>query len=380
MTLRMGLIINPIAGMGGSVGLKGTDGALGAKAQAMGAAPVAEPRAVTALAQLAELSEDLLVVTCSGEMGANAADKSGLRSRIVSNIKSGKTTAQDTRAAANEILRHRPVLLLFAGGDGTARDLLQIIDQNVPILGIPSGVKMHSAVFAASARAAGEVARRYLLANDRESLLQDAEVMDRIPSNAGKNSLSPKLFGVVRTPQLTFLVPGAKSSSRMTESAALAGAIQRASEIIRDERVSLIGPGSTMQALKRLLGFEGTQLGIDAVQNGCRLAEDVNEWDILELIRDRPARIVVSVVGGQGFLFGRGNQPLSARVIRAVGTDNIVVVSSLEKLTSLSGKCLLVDTGDDTLDADLAGYVKVIVSSGRTVMMPVRHASDEDVE
>ena len=380
MTHRLGLIINPIAGMGGSVGLKGTDGDLVAKAQAMGAAPVAGVRAVIALTQLTEFKKELLVLTCSGDMGATAAEAAGLNSRIVSRVGNAGTTAEDTRAAANAILGHRPVLFLFVGGDGTARDVSEVVGKSIPILGVPSGVKMHSAVFAATARAAGEVARRYLLADDRESLLRDGEIMDRETLSTGGESLSPKLFGMVRTPQVTFLVPGAKSSSPVTEQAALAGAIHRVSETVADERVSLIGPGSTMQALKRQLGFEGTPLGVDAVTDGRCLAKDVNEQVILELIGKRPARIVVSIIGGQGFLFGRGNQQLSARVISAVGTDNIVVVSSLEKLTTLFGNCLLVDTGDEDLDNSLAGHLPVIVSSTRTVMMPVRNASLEAVK
>jgi len=380
MTHRLGLIINPIAGMGGSVGLKGTDGDLAAKAQAMGAAPVAGPRAVTALTQLAELRKELLVLTCAGHMGATAAETAGLSSKIVSGAGTAETTAEDTRAAANAILAHRPVLFLFVGGDGTARDVSAIVGRQIPVLGVPSGVKMHSAVFAATARAAGEVARRYLLAEDRESLLRDGEIMDRETSGLEGESLSPRLFGMVRTPQVTFLVPGAKSSGVATERATLAGAVHRASEIIDDGRIALIGPGSTMQALKRQLGFEGTSLGVDAVVDGRCLAKDLNEQGILELIGNRPARIVVSVVGGQGFLFGRGNQQLSPRVIRAVGTDNIVVVSSLEKLTTLFDKCLLVDTGDEDLDNDLAGHMPVIVSGTRTVMMPVRNASLEAVK
>ena len=149
MTHRLGLIINPIAGMGGSVGLKGTDGDLAAKAQAMGAAPVAGPRAVTALTQLSELRKELLVLTCSGDMGATAAETAGLNSRIVSGVGCAETTAEDTRTAANAILGHRPLLFLFVGGDGTARDVSEIVGKSIPILGVPSGVKMHSAVFAA---------------------------------------------------------------------------------------------------------------------------------------------------------------------------------------------------------------------------------------
>ena len=377
MTLRLGFIINPIAGMGGSVGLKGTDGDLAVAARALGAAPVARPRAVTALSQLADLGRELEILTCSGDMGATAAEAAGIQPRIVHRIDRAATTSDDTRAAARSILAGQPGLLLFVGGDGTARDLLQAVGREIPILGVPSGVKMHSAVFAASARAAGEVARRYLLADDRETLLGDAEVMDRDSSDAGEQVLSPRLYGLLRTPRLTFLVPGAKASSRVTESAALEGAVRRAGELVADQRISLIGPGSTMQALKRRLGFAGTPLGVDAVQDGRCVAQDLNEQGILELIAERPARIVVSVVGGQGFLFGRGNQQLSARVISEVGIDNIVVLSSLEKLTALTGNCLLVDTGDEALDNALAGHIPVVVSSARTVMMPVRDASPE---
>ena len=377
MTLRLGFIINPIAGMGGSIGLKGTDGDLAAAAQALGAVPVAASRAATALSQLGNMGQELLILTCSGDMGATVAHDAGLRPKILHRIDHAPTTSNDTKVAASHILGAEPALLLFVGGDGTARDLLQVVGRDVPILGVPSGVKMHSAIFAATARAAGDVARHHLLADDRAALLGDAEIMDRAMLNKGEDVLSPELFGLVRTPRLTFLVPGAKASIPVSESAALAGAVRRACELIADKRISLIGPGSTMQALKRQVGFDGTLLGVDAVRNGNCLAQDVNEQGILGLIAGQPARIVVSVVGGQGFLFGRGNQQLSAAVIRAVGTDNIVVLSSLEKLAALSAKCLFVDTGNEALDDELAGHIAVVVSSARTVMMPVRNASLE---
>jgi predicted polyphosphate/ATP-dependent NAD kinase len=369
---RVGLIVNPVAGMGGSVGLKSTDGDLLVRARAIGAVPLATARATLAVALFSQIRNDLVVLTCSGEMGENIAQEAGLDSVVLCDIKDGATTADDTKLAAANILRDNPDLLLFVGGDGTARDLLEVIGSKIPILGVPSGVKMHSAVFAASARAAGEVARNYLVAADRDSLLREAEIMDREVFGSADTARSPKLYGMVRTPQLSFLVPGAKATGRLTEEALLAGAIGRAKEAINDQRISLIGPGSTMQAIKRQCGFSGTPLGVDAVSEGRCLAKDVNEASILDLIKDRPARIVVSVVGGQGFLFGRGNQQLSARVIRKVGIENIVVVSSLEKLAALPGDCLLVDTGDEKLDDDLAGHMKILVSKVRTAMMPVK--------
>ena len=368
---RLGLIVNPIAGMGGTVGLQGTDGGLAAEAQSLGATPVAAGRALTALSQLANSVDNLSVLTCSGAMGADAVRQCGLAASVVYRVADGATRADDSRGGAARIVEGRPDLLLFVGGDGTARDLLEIVGSKTPLLGVPSGVKMHSAVFAATARAAGEVARSFLVAADRQSLLRDAEVMDREIVSGKADQLSPRLYGMVRTPSLAFLVPGAKSASRLTDQAALAGAVRRVADLLDDERVSLLGPGSTMQLVKRECGFEGTPLGVDAVANGGLLAMDLNEQSILGLIQDRPARIVVSVVGGQGFLFGRGNQQLSSRVIRAVGIDAIVVVSSLEKLSSLPGRCLLVDTGDERLDEALAGHIEVRVGAVRTTFMPV---------
>ena len=374
---RLGLIVNPIAGMGGSVGLKGTDGSLAAKARTLGAVPLAEARAAAALSQLGGLRENLTVLTCSGAMGAGATRLGGIEPTIVYRPKDSATTAADSRAGALEIVAGRPDLLLFVGGDGTARDLLGAVKSSTPLLGVPSGVKMHSAVFAATARAAGEVARTFLTAGNPTALLRDAEVMDREAADGPVEQLSPRLYGMVRTPSPSFLVPGAKSSSRLTDEAALAGALDRVAGMTGDDRISLLGPGSTMQGLKERCGFEGTPLGIDAVSNGRCLAKDLSERGILDLVGDAPARIVVSIVGGQGFLFGRGNQQLSPRVIEAVGTENIVVLSSLEKLATLPGRCLLVDTGDERLDSVLAGYIKVRVSNARSVVIPVRHGQGE---
>lgn len=168
------------------------------------------------------------------------------------------------------------------------------------------------------------------------------------------------------------MVPAAKNSRPSAEPLALAAAVNRVATMLSDDRLTLIGPGSTMQSLMAQLRSTGSLLGIDATRDGRLLAKDLNEGDILDLIAGKPARIVVSVVGGQGFLFGRGNQQFSPTVISQVGAENIVIVSSLEKLAGLPGNCLLVDTGDEDVDAELAGYLPVIVSEARTVMMPVK--------
>ena len=367
---KLGLIINPVAGMGGRVGLKGSDGALAGKAKSMGAIAIAQARARVAMLQFSTICPDAEVLTASGSMGARVAEDAGLETRVVSVVSKSQTSAADTEAAAREIISEGAALLLFVGGDGTARDIYNVVGRELPVLGVPSGVKMHSALFAASARAAGEVAARYLCATDRGGQLADAEILDRVDlSSAGG---SPELFGVVRTPRSGFLVPGAKNSRPSTEPMALAAAVNRVASLLSDDRLTLIGPGSTMQSLMAKFRSPGSLLGIDATRNGKLLATDLNEADILELIASEPARIVLSVVGGQGFLFGRGNQQLSPTVLSQVGAENIVIVSSLEKLAGLPGNCLLVDTGDEKVDAELAGFLPVIVSEARTVMMPVK--------
>ena len=367
----LGLIVNPIAGMGGSVGLKGTDGDLVTQARALGAVALAAGRAKIALSQLVGAGKKPRMLTCSGVMGADVARGCGFEISILHRIGKGATGAADSRAAALAIAARKPDLLLFVGGDGTARDLLPIVGTTTPILGVPSGVKMHSAVFAATARAAGQVVREYLHAANRESMLRDAEVMDRDRSADAATVPSPRLFGIVRTPSLSFLVPGAKSASRVTDQQALAGAVRRVAGLLRDKRISLLGPGSTMQQVKRACGFAGTALGVDAVQEGRRLALDLNEAGILDLVEEFPARLVMGVIGGQGFLFGRGNQQFSGRVIRRVGIENLTVLSSMEKLMALPGRRLLVDTGDAGLDRLLRGFIRVSVGAKRTLLMPV---------
>lgn len=376
MEHRLGLIVNPIAGMGGSVGLKGTDGELAAVARKLGASPVASERAQKALSQLSGFGDGLAIFTCAGDMGADAAALAGLEPSVLTTAADRETIAADTRAGAMAIVESDPDLLLFVGGDGTARDVLEVIGRGVPVLGVPSGVKMHSAVFAASARAAGEIAARFLRAPDRQSLLGDAEVLDRDVKGTGE--ASPRLYGIMRTPRSGFLVPGAKAASPVSEQAALDAAIARVVARMHGSGISLLGPGTTMQLAKRQIGFEGTLLGVDAVRHGSCLATDLGEREILQLLgRHGCGRIVVSVVGGQGFLFGRGNQQLSARVIGKVGKDNIDIVSSLAKLTALPSGCLLVDTGDEAFDEELSGHLPVIVSGNRTAMMPVRSTSTE---
>jgi predicted polyphosphate/ATP-dependent NAD kinase len=251
------------------------------------------------------------------------------------------------------------------------------VGRDIPVLGIPAGVKMHSAIFAATARTAGEVARTYLTSAAPEALLRDAEVMDRETDDTGGMPASPKLYGFLRVPKISFFVPHAKASSILADERALEGAVQRLVRLTQDEHISLLGPGMTLERVKKTAGCAGTPLAVAAVSSGRCVGQDLNETQILRAIAGKPARLIVGVVGGQGFLFGRGNQQLSPRVIRTVGTQNIIVVAAAEKLLALESRALLVDTGDETLDEELAGFMSVIVSAQRTMMFPVKNAGSE---
>jgi len=304
-------------------------------------------------------------------MGEDVARALGMQPRVVHVPAGANTSSADTHATAAAMQAQLVDLLLFAGGDGTARDILAAVGTGLPTLGIPAGVKMHSAVFASSARTAGEVARNYLAragvpGGDR---LREAEVLDREAHG------SPQLYGSLLIPHAPLLVPRAKAAASASDDGALAAAIAQVAQMCHDDRITLIGPGSTMQQLKRQLGDPGVLLGVAIFRGGQCLLADASEQQILDHVKQGRSRIVTSVVGGQGFLFGRGNQQLSARVIRAVGRENIVVVASLAKVVTLPANALLVDTGDPALDADLAGHLPVVVGSARTMIVAVKDAA-----
>jgi len=367
-THRLGLIVNPIAGMGGLVGLKGTDGDRYKQAIERGAHPLALNRAAGALATLMQQKVNFELVTCGGNMGETAARSAGLQARVVWRAAHSQTNGTDTIDAARALVAENIDLLLFAGGDGTARDLLGSIGRQIPVLGIPAGVKMHSAVFAPGPRAAGEIIASFLVVDCSQKNLRDAEVLDRDDDGA-----SPRLFGMMKVPINELWTPHPKAGGG--SSALLVGALTHGTKLATDGRVTLIGPGATMRDLKEQLGFAGTLLGIDAFQHGQLIASDVGERQILDLLDGQEGRIIISIVGGQGFMFGRGNQPFSPTVIRRVGLDQVFVITAQEKLTLLEGRPILVDTGDEALDDELAGFKSIRVGAKRCIQYQVVAAS-----
>lgn len=372
---KLGLIVNPIAGMGGSVGLKGTDGADALlRARALGAQPRARRRAADALRVVAGAMPNITLLTCAGAMGEDAARDCGLTPAIVggkwAGVSAYASDGADTRRACAEILRRGADLLLFAGGDGTARDICAAMagaGEPLPALGIPAGVKMHSAVFALTPRRAGETALRFL---SGDLSAADAEVMDIDEDAFREGRLSAALYGYLSVPQDAAAVQTGKSASAADERDAARGVAEQVVSDMEEGVIYIIGPGATTRAIADALGIRKTLLGVDAALDGRLIAADANESDLLRLTRDKPAKIVVSVIGGQGYIFGRGNQQISPRVIRRVmrqaGAGGIIVAATRRKLLALGGKPLLVDTGDHALDDELSGYVSVITGVGET--------------
>jgi predicted polyphosphate/ATP-dependent NAD kinase len=367
--MRIGLVVNPIAGMGGRLALKGSDDiALVAAARERGESAVSPARATEALRPLAALADELEVLAYAGAMGEDEARKARLAPTVLGST-GPVTSAQDTRSAAVAMADRGVDLLLFAGGDGTAVDVLEAIGERIPVLGIPAGVKMHSAVFAVNPRSAGELTAS--LAHEGVRSLRRAEVMDVDETLLRAGSVSARLHGFLNVPDARRHLQSAKARSLGNEAAAQDAIAHHLIDNVLGDRVWLIGPGTTTGVILGLLGLEKTLLGVDVVRAGACLVADADERALTELLASVDAGIVVTPVGGQGFVFGRGNQQLSAEVISQIDRERIVVVATEAKIARLGGAPLRVDTGDPTLDASLAGYTRIVVGYNREIVYPV---------
>lgn len=372
MGRKIGIIVNPVAGLGGRVGLKGSDGqAVQARARELGARPEAPQRAVTALKELVRSAEPVECLAYPGEMGEQEAREAGLDPAVIGKVPTDGTSAEDTRRAAQEMADQGADLILFAGGDGTARDIYSALGDGPPVLGIPTGVKMHSGVFAGSPARAGRLAADYLAETGRDLELRAAEVLDIDEEAFRQGRVSAKLYGYLRIPFARNMVQGPKVGSCAGEAQALAAIGADIVAGMEPDRIYLIGAGTTTKAVMDHLGLATTLLGVDAVRNREPVGVDLNERLILETINRRRAAIVVGVIGAQGYIFGRGNQQLSDRVIKKVGSRNILVLATMEKLVSLDSRPLMVDTGDPVLDRELSGYRQVITGVGERVVARV---------
>ena len=373
---RLGFLVNPIAGMGGRVALKGTDGTDILKiARERGATPLAPLRASLALKSLLPHKDDFELLTGPADMGENEAKSLGFHPCVVGKTAATQSSPEDTRDIAQRMTAMGCELLLFAGGDGTARDIYESIGDNMLSLGIPAGVKIHSAVFATSPKSAGDIALLCLFEEQRSLRTRLAEVMDIDEEKYRNGILSAKLYGYLKIPYERGRVQGLKAGSALSDEAAQASIGSDIAEKMAQNPSVLwfVGAGTTPMAILKLLGLKGTLLGVDAIVGGEVIGRDLNERQILELIKKHSnTRIVVTPIGGQGFIFGRGNQQFSPDVIRLAGIGNITILATAAKLHGLGGQPLRVDTGDSGLDTDMSGYYQIVTGYHQSAMYPVQ--------
>jgi predicted polyphosphate/ATP-dependent NAD kinase len=369
---RLGIIVNPLAGIGGPVALKGSDGPdTVAAARSRGGSPQAPDRAARTLRALAAARPGIELLAAPGVMGADAASAAGFDVSTTSATVAAVTTAADTRAAAVAMRDAGVELLLFAGGDGTARDIHDAVGGALPVLGIPAGVKMHSGVFAHSPEAAAAAGAQFL---NREAAirLRLGDIADVDEDAAREGRMSSILYGTARVPDLPRLVLSAKSGSRVSPGVALEAVCHSVAAGLEPDCLYLIGPGSTTSLVLEALGESGTLLGVDAVRDGRVIARDLTEQQIAALMeQSRETRLIVGLVGGQGALFGRGNKQLGPPVLWQIPRDRVTILSATDKLLALYPPTLWVDTGDPKLDAHLEGYMRVDVGPRQQIVMKV---------
>lgn len=367
---KIGLIINPIAGMGGSVGLNGTDGAdILNKALELGASPRSSLLAEKALKQLIPNTADFELYTGQGIMGEDVATACGFQPKCVGIFVGDRTLAKDTQKAAKAMAGVRIDLLLFAGGDGTARDIYSAVGDRLLVLGVPTGVKMHSAVYACNPLRAGDLAAAFISGRVKE--IKSAEVMDIDEAKYREGAVTAKLYGYLNIPFEPRSVQRMKTSSPVSERVNQEAIATEIIASMTPNTLYLIGPGTTTSPIMEKLGLDFTLLGVDAVYDKKLIGKDLNENGILNILGNDPTKLIVTPIGGQGYLFGRGNQQLSPTVIRRVGIDNIIVVATQNKINSLTGRPLLVDTGDEDLNQQLHGFTKVVVGYHRIAVYKI---------
>ncbi|MHA2353479.1 MAG: ATP-NAD kinase family protein [Candidatus Thorarchaeota archaeon] len=366
--MNIGLLVNPIAGMGGRVGLKGTDGVV-EEAIKRGASPIAPGRALEFLSALesvvstSKLREELRIITCPGKMGEDVVQEAGLKHEVVEIDIENSTDAEDTKDCVLALYEQDVRLLVFVGGDGTARDILDSVTayelEGLQVLGVPSGVKMYSGIFVVNPADAAEVVR---LVYDGTAQTAEFEIMDADEEAIRKDQFIINLYGYLSGPSVPARFQGAKQASPETsdEQEAQEAIAKYVIEEMDPDGIYILGPGTTVKTVTDMLEVKKTTLGVDVYNQGKTLT-DVNEDKILELVDDfEKAWIIVSPIGHQGMLFGRGNQQISPGIIERVGRDHIIVISTPSKLKGIAGEILRVDTGDTRVDDMLRGYIRVV--------------------
>ena len=363
---KIGLIINPISGMGGSVGLKGTDGReILLNAINLGAKPSSSLRAKELLDELRSMESKIRFVTCPGFMGENILEQFNFEFTCINHLKFKNAinlldlNPEHTKIAAGIMKTIEDLkILLFVGGDGTARDIVKVIRKRKPCLGIPAGVKIFSSVFSLNPRMAATLIIQFLL---NEIPLKESEVLDIDENKYRDGELVTRLYGTLLTPFNPDYIQRSKIGSPESDLNNQERIANRVVELLKNTMYYLLGPGTTTKAITDNLNQPKTVLGIDLCLNNKIIAQDLNEQQILKYIKGRNTKIIVSPLGNQGFLFGRGNLQFTPQVLKEIGPNNIIIISTKYKLSNIPNQILRLDTRDPELDKNLKGYYKVIV-------------------
>lgn len=366
--MRIGLVVNPFAGLGGAVGLKGTDGPdTVAEALRRGAQAKAGARARLALTRLADRVPGAAITLAAGPLGQYWAMGLNLKTTILESAHL-TGTSRDTKQAVRAM---GPLdVIIFAGGDGTARDVTSVAE-GTALLGIPCGVKMHSGVFAVSPHSAGALMADLVSSPDRVSWMDDAEVIDIDEDALRQGILSPRLYGYARVPVSRNLMQAAKGGPPQDAASALSSAAQDIVASMDDRTLYIIGPGASAGSVMSAAGHKATPLGVDAMLNRELVARDADDATLRGLAQGRVVRVILGVTGQQGFLLGRGNQQIGPALISKAGRSGLIILATEAKLSALAQPRLLVDTGDPDLDAELTGFVRVSTGASREMMMRI---------
>jgi predicted polyphosphate/ATP-dependent NAD kinase len=326
----------------------------------MGAEKKANEKMAKALSILDALNGQFEIFTASGDMGETVCASLGLPYTIVYRPASQETEGEDSEHAAKALINTGVDLLLFAGGDGTARNICHAVGNTIPVLGVPAGCKIHSGVYCVSPAAAGQVVSQ-MIAGELVSEM-DAEVRDIDEDAFRRGKVVAKPYGEMRVPAELSYIQAVKMGGKEDEALVLDDIAAYVSEIMEEtpDTYFVMGSGSTVAAVMEYLNIDNTLLGVDVIKNGQLVASDVTAAQLIKLTAHKPCKAVVTVIGGQGHIFGRGNQQLSPTFIRQIGKNNLMVVATKQKIQALQGRPLRLDTGDADLDLELAGAFTII--------------------
>lgn len=371
---KLGLLINPVAGMGGSVGLKGTDHMV-EEAIRRGAKPRANDRVRQALKELLEIKDELEIVTCPGDMGEDTAKSMGFRTTVLHtggrrSLKDLFDSSRTDTIVLSKAMEEAGVdLLLFAGGDGTARDIYEGVGTELPALGIPAGVKIHSPVYAKNPQSAGDLAKLWLTGKVTKTAEQ--EVLDIDEELYRQEIINTRLYGYLSVPLEHVFTQNRKAPTPLSETASIESIAHEIVEHMEEDTYYLIGAGTTTRGVMQMLGLKNTLIGVDLIRNKELVANDIYGDKILDFIKGKKTKLIVTVTGGQGFLFGRGNQQITPEVIREIGKENIIILATKAKIAEFHHQPFLVDTPDEELNKELCGYYRVITAYGEFTMCRV---------